>query len=215
VDLSSFYFDIVKDRLYTAGKDSLSRRSVQTVLYEVLQVLVRVLVPVTPHLAEDIWQHMPEALKGKEESVLLTDFPTPKKQYVKPELSAFWEDLIKVRYTVNKALELARASRKIGSSLEAQVLLALDDAALKDKVSAMGSGLPGLFITSQASVVEGNAGISEQNGALADVTESGITVVVLPAKGTKCSRCWKFTEDVGSNTKFADICVACAEALDS
>lgn len=210
VDLSSFYFDIVKDRLYTGGKKSVSRRAVQTVLNEVLQVLVRMLVPVTPHLAEDIWQHMPEKLRGKEVSVLLTDFPTPKPEYVKPELSTHWEDLVTVRYTVNKALEQARASKKIGSSLEAQVALAVDNEELKRKISDLGSELPGFFITSQAQV-NGTAAKSEE--MLSEVNENGITVIVTPASGTKCPRCWKFTSDIGKDAKFPDLCFSCATAL--
>lgn len=213
VDLSSFYFDIAKDRLYTSARNSTDRRSVQTVLFEVLHVLVRILVPVTPHLAEDIWQHMPERLRGKEESVLLTDFPGPKAQYIKPELSAFWEDLIKLRYTVNKALELARASRKIGSSLEAQVLLNLDDSTLEQKVKSLSNNLSGLFITSGAHVVSASSNKLEAPQALAQVSENGMSVLVLPAAGTKCARCWKFTTDVGQSADLADICSACVEAV--
>jgi len=213
VDLSSFYFDIVKDRLYTAGKGSVSRRAVQTVLTEVLSVLVRLLVPVTPHLAEDIWQHLPEKLRGKEPSVLLTDFPTPRSEYLKPELDEFWKDLIQVRYTVNKALELARASRKIGSSLEAQVLLKFSDDGVRAKVSSLGEALAGFFITSQAAIMGADDQRFQQNGSLAAVEETGTKVIVLPAAGRKCPRCWKFTEDIGSDSNFQELCGACAHAL--
>ncbi len=212
VDLSSFYFDIVKDRLYTSAANSHSRRSAQTVLNEVLQVLVRLLVPVTPHLAEDIWQHMPDKLKGVEPSVLLTDFPLPNKEYVKPELSEFWDDLIQVRYTVNKALEIARAARKIGSSLEAQVVLSVEDGELKQKVSSLGPELAGFFITSQAAVTA-VPDPNLANGQLASVTENGVTAVVLPAAGSKCPRCWKFSEKIGADSRYAELCQACAEAL--
>jgi isoleucyl-tRNA synthetase len=212
VDLSSFYFDIVKDRLYTGGKKSLSRRAVQTVLDEILQVLVRLLVPVTPHLAEDIWQHMPEKLRGKEESVLLTDFPTPRSEYKDEQLSQFWDEMIAVRYTVNKALEMARASRKIGSSLEAQVFIKVEDEALRKKVESMGENLPGFFITSQAEVINGQ-GPAANNGSLSEVTESGITVIVMPAQGQKCPRCWKFSTEIGKDSRFGELCPSCAEAL--
>ncbi len=211
VDLSSFYFDIVKDRLYTTAAKSVSRRAAQTVLEEVLQVLVRLLVPVTPHLAEDIWQNMPEKIRGKEESVLLTDFPLPNKNYLKPELASYWDDLIKARYTVNKALELARASRKIGSSLEAQVVIAADDKTLAEKLSALGEDLPGFFITSQAVVSANGVEAKSENGALSEISENGLAVRVLPALGTKCARCWKFTEDVGKDAKFPELCCACAQ----
>ncbi len=215
VDLSSFYFDIVKDRLYTAGKRSVRRRAAQTVLHEILQVLVRMLVPVTPHLAEDIWQHMPARLRGPEESVLLTDFPLPAGRYLKPELADFWTRLIKVRYTVNKALELARGSRKIGSSLEAQVILALDDQAVAADLASLGDDLPGFFITSQATVLAPGQPAAGAGEPLARVTESGITVVVLPACGSKCPRCWKFAPDIGGNPAFPELCLWCAEALSS
>ena len=211
VDLSSLYFDLAKDRLYTAAPKSLERRSAQTVLYHVLQALVRMLVPVTPHLAEDIWQHMPEALResGKE-SVLLTDFPKTNPAFKNDELAGFWEAMLRVKYTVNKALELARAEGKIGSSLEAQVQLGVEDTALKQKVVSIKDDLASLFITSQAALQDDTA---KSNGALSHITEEGITATVYPASGVKCARCWKFTDDVGSNSNYPDLCAACAKAL--
>lgn len=214
VDLSSFYFDIVKDTLYTSAKKSQKRRAVQTVLHEVLSSLVRLLAPVTPHLAEDIWHHTPENLRGAEESVLLLSYPEPNKAYLKPELSDFWKTIISVRYVVNKALELARADRKIGSSLEAQVLLKVDSPELKQKLSTLSDGLTGLFITSQASVLSEGKDFAEGNGYLADVNEAGVRVVVLPALGKKCGRCWKFSEKVGSISAFPEYCDQCASALE-
>lgn len=213
VDLSSFYFDIVKDTLYTASKKSVKRRAVQTVLYEVLQSLGRLLAPVTPHLAEDIYQHTPEALRGKEESVLLLSFPEAKKEYLKPELDEFWKDLISVRYVVNKALERARADRKIGSSLEAQVMLKVDSPELSQKLNALEGNLTGLFITSQATVLAEGKDLAESNGFLADVAEEGVRVVVLPAHGNKCGRCWKFSEAVGSDNEFPEYCDHCSTAV--
>ncbi len=212
VDLSSFYFDIVKDRLYTAAVDAPSRRAAQTVLYETLQALVRMLVPVTPHLAEDIWQNMPTVLKSGELSVLLTSFPEHQNKLVRPELAETWRDLIQVRYVVNKALELARGERKIGSSLEAQVKLKLDSDELKAKVSSLGADLPGFFITSQAVIVD-SAGELGAEPALAQAAEGGIAVVVLPAAGNKCARCWKFSTSVGGDKSFAELCLACAETV--
>jgi len=215
VDLSAFYFDIVKDRLYTSAQKSESRRAVQTALHEILKVLVRLLVPVTPHLAEDIWQHAPEAIKkagANEESVLLTDFPVKQNEFVNEELSAFWKDLIGVRYGVNKALEEARAARKIGSSLEAQVVLNFEDAALRDKVLSLGNELPGFFITSQATVKESSNG-KAAGELLAETNEEGLHVQVFKAEGEKCARCWKYSTKIGVNPKFADLCDTCADAL--
>lgn len=216
VDLSSFYFDIAKDRLYTSSPDSTSRRAVQTVLHELLMVLVRLLVPVTPHMAEDIWKHMPDAIKSAscpEESVLLTDFPVAKKEFFNDELASYFTDLIEVRYTVNKALEEARASRTIGSSLEARVVLHIENKELASKVSSLGSSLPGFFITSQANVLDNGNGALPADGVISSAEEEGVKVAVLKAEGEKCARCWKFSIDLGSDSDFKDLCQFCTEAV--
>lgn len=212
VDLSSFYFDIAKDRLYTRARKSTNRRAVQTVLYEVLHCLARILVPVTPHLAEDIWQHCPDAIRGQSKSALLTDFPKQNSKYVNQSLGDFWQELIVVRYVVNKALEQSRAERKIGSSLEAQVLLKFENHDLSQKVNSLDSHLPEFFITSQATVL-GN-GAQPKDGVLSELSESGLTVFVLPANGIKCGRCWKYTQEVGQLAKHPDLCARCADAVD-
>jgi isoleucyl-tRNA synthetase len=229
VDLSSFYFDIVKDRLYTHAPKSVSRRGVQTVLEEVLQVLVRLLVPVTPHLAEDIWQHMPEKIKAassNEISVLLTDFPIPNAQYHNESLEAFWTEMIAVRNIVNKALEQARASKSIGRAEEAQVTLFFEDNAMGERVATLGEDLASIFITSQATVDQhssnggngkvagvGHSGNGNQPEAISEVNESGVRVIVQKAGGEKCPRCWKFSLKIGEDAKFPELCDECAEAL--
>lgn len=211
VDLSSFYFDIVKDILYTSSKKALKRRAVQTVLSEVLQALVALLAPVAPHLAEDIWLHMPEGIKGESESALLLDFPSVQSKYLKPELNEFWRDIIEVRNIVNKALEIARSERKIGSSLEAQVMLLAEKPELQEKLLSLKNDLASLFITSQVTVLsEAPTGGKE---ALADLSESGLRVFVFTADGTKCARCWKFSGKVGVNAEYPDYCDHCAEAV--
>ena len=221
VDLSSFYLDIAKDRLYTLAPGAPGRRAVQTVYNEILQVLVRLLVPVTPHLAEDIWQHMSAEQKafkntgGKtHESVLLSDFPEVNAAYNDEANKELWQERIAVRNQVNKALEQARAERKIGSSLEAQVSLLFENPELAEKVAALGADLPGFFITSQATVdtVKTKAGDGAVEGVLAHVSEDGLTVTVLPAEGVKCARCWKFTTDVGKDKSYPELCVPCSQA---
>lgn len=227
VELSSFYFDIAKDRLYTAHSDSKTRRSVQTVLSRVLKVLVGLLAPVTPHLAEDIWQHMSDSLKKADgvvlDSVLLSDFPKPDESLSDPSLDSFWNDLIDVRTTVNKALETARASKAIGSSLEARVDLTFEAEELAGRVASLGNDLGGFFITSQAHVStcssgESGAGNGNGNGkcshsdSLAAISENGLSVKVYKADGVKCARCWKFTTDVGK-AGHEDLCVPCSEVV--
>jgi isoleucyl-tRNA synthetase len=211
VDLSSFYFDIVKDPLYTLPAKSEKRRAVQTVLHEILGVFVRLLVPVTPHLAEDIWQHMSVALRGDMESVLLTDWPVPNKAYMKPELTDFWKEVIDVRSIVNKALEQARASGKIGKPLEAQVQLKLEQPELAANLCSLGDELAPFFITSQALALAPKQDLPNVN-VFSHVNENGVDVVALPATGTKCERCWKFTNDVGADSRHPVLCAACAEA---
>ncbi len=215
VDLSSFYFDIAKDRLYAGAKNSETRRAVQTVLEEVLMALVKIIAPVAPHLADDIWHHLPEKIKAANtdaSSVLLTDFPEAKARYLDENLSQLFESLIDVRETVNKALEQARAEKKIGKSTEAQVVIAIENADLRTKVESLGADLPGFFITSQA-IVQAEVNGKGSGNKLSEVNENGLTVLVFSADGSKCARCWKFTSEVGASKEYADLCSSCIEAL--
>lgn len=202
VDLSSLYFDIVKDRLYTAGKDSLTRRSSQTVLYEILNVLTRMLVPVTPHLAEDIWQHVILEQKGEMESILLSDWPKVNEQYKNQQLSEKWDNIIGLREIVTKAIEPARAEKKIGSSLETAVYIKTEN---KELLLSIADELKNIFITSQAFIIEAG---QEPGNLLNKIEEEGYTVYVTTALGEKCPRCWKFTKKEDE-----EICAECAEAL--
>ena len=216
VDLSSFYFDIVKDRLYTAAPKSESRRAVQTVLAELLRVIALLLTPVTPHLAEDIWSHIPEAIKKTwhlDESVLLNQFPEPKPEFIDEKKEEFWLDLINLRTVVNKALEQARSVRAIGSSLEAQVRITIEPEGLAKKAHAIHDQLPAFLITSQVQLTNGNSPAKTNDQPLAFVDENGIKVAVLPAAGKKCVRCWKFTTDVGANAEHPELCAECLVAI--
>jgi isoleucyl-tRNA synthetase len=218
VDLSSFYFDIAKDRLYTAAPKSVSRRAVQTVLAELVKALTAVLAPVTPHLAEDIWSHIPEAVKKfwqAEESVLLSDFPHPKQEFIDEKKEAFWSELIGLRTVANKALEQARSVRSIGSSLEAQVHISIQQEELAKKAQSIADQLPAFLITSQVQLLS-NGKQNQTNGqTLAFIDENGIQVAVLPAAGKKCIRCWKFTTDVGNNAEHPELCADCVVAIAS
>jgi len=219
VDLSSFYFDIVKDRLYTAAPKSISRRAVQTVLAELVKAIALILAPVTPHLAEDIWSHIPEKIKTiwhLEESVLLNDFPQEKKEFIDEKKEEFWPDMLNLRVIVNKALEQARAARLIGSSLEAQVHIAIGPEKISQKAQSIKNDLAAFFITSQVELLtKDNNGKYKDEHVLAFVEEDQIRVVVLKASGLKCTRCWKFTTDVGANKEHPEICAQCVEAINS
>ena len=204
VDLSSFYLDIVKDRLYTAGKKSLSRRACQTVLYETLQALVRVLTPVMPHQAEDIWQNTPECQRGGLESILLANWAEANKEWENPELEKDFEKILKTREVVTRAIEPLRADKKVGSSLEVAVFVKSDDAEILKQNE---KDLADIFITSQACVTD-----KAPDGVLNEYTEDGITVWVAKAEGEKCERCWKYRK-LGEHTGYETICSDCYEAV--
>lgn len=200
VDLSSFYLDIVKDRLYTAGKKSLSRRACQTVLYEILQTLVRMLVPVMPHQAEDIWMSVPECQKDGLESILLSSWPKAKTEWNNAELEEEFTKILKAREVVTRAIEPLRAEKQVGSSLEVAVYVkAYDDSVLK----ANEEELCNIFITSQAYVCS-----EKPESVLNEYMEEGYTVWVTKAEGEKCARCWKYRK-LNSD----GICSECEEAI--
>ena len=204
VDLSSFYLDIVKDRLYTSGKKSLSRRACQTVLYEIAQALTRILVPVMPHQAEDIWMNTPEAQKDGLESILLSDWPTVKEQWNNEALEEEFTQILKVREIVTKAIEPLRADKKIGSSLETAVYIISSNSELLKKYE---KELCNIFITSQAFVVS-----EKPSDVMNEYTEDEYSVYVTKALGEKCERCWKYRQ-LGNHSGFESICDDCYDAI--
>jgi len=199
VDLSSFYLDIVKDRLYTAGKKSLSRRACQTVLYEILQTLVRMLVPVMPHQAEDIWMSVPECQRCGLESILLSDWVKPRDEWNNSQLEEDFAKILKAREVVTRAIEPLRADKQVGSSLEVAVYVNSEDEVLK----ANEDELCNIFITSQAYVTS-----EKPENVMNEYTEDGYTVWVTKAQGEKCERCWKYRK-----LNSYGICDECAEAV--
>lgn len=199
VDLSSFYLDIVKDRLYTAGKKSLSRRACQTVLFEILQTLVRMLVPVMPHQAEDIWMSVPECQRGGLESILLSDWVKANSEWTNAQLEEDFAKILKAREVVTRAIEPLRAEKHVGSSLEVAVYVNSDEPVLK----ANEDELCNIFITSQAYVTS-----EKPENVLNEYTEDGYTVWVTKAQGEKCERCWKYRK-LNSD----GICDECDEAV--
>ena len=201
VDLSSFYLDIVKDRLYTSGKKSLSRRACQTVMYEILQALVRIIMPVMPHQAEDIWQNVPENQKGGLESILLSSWPEMKSEWNNPELEQEFAKILKTRVIVTKAIEPLRADKKVGSSLEVAVYV--NDEENKKLLKSCEDELCNIFITAQAVVAD-----EKPADVLNEYTEDGCTVWVTKAHGEKCCRCWKYRE-----LNEDGICPDCEEAI--
>lgn len=200
VDLSSFYLDIVKDRLYTAGKKSLSRRACQTVLFENLMALVKILAPVMPHQAEDIWQNVPEVQRGGLVSILLSDWPVVNEKWNNPELEADFTKILKSREVVSRAIEPLRADKKVGSSLEVAVTVKADDDSV---LKANEKDLADIYIVSQANLAD-----EKPSDVLNEYSEEGYTVWVTKALGEKCTRCWKYRE-----LNEDGICPDCADAI--
>jgi isoleucyl-tRNA synthetase len=201
-DLSSIYFDVLKDRLYTSGANSLARRSAQTALWRITHALVRMLAPMLTFTTEEVWGHFAKPA-GAPASVHIAEFPAPEEltdglSAEQRENFANWEKLIEVREQVLKSLEVARQEKFIGAPLEARVHLT-SEAETYDLLDRYELELPSLFIVSQ--VV-----LDEQPGVK-------LSVHIERADGEKCERCWKYTVDVGSNPLFPTICAACAEVV--
>ena len=204
VDLSSFYLDIIKDRLYTAGKKSLSRRACQTVMYEILHTLVRILAPVLPHQAEDIWQNMPEILKNGINSVLLTNWPNTHAIWKNEILEADFSKILKVRDVVTRAIEPLRAAKVIGSSLEAAVYIS---SAQDEVLKLCEQDLSDIFITSQVYLTD-----KLPEKTLNEYTSDGVTVRIAHADGEKCERCWKYRK-LENDKNYGKICRDCLNAV--
>ena len=189
-DLSKLYVDITKDRVYTERADSKERRCAQTAMYTVISALTRILAPILAFTAEEIWQNMPHSASDKAASVFLNDMPAYDESLPFSDITAPLDKLFELRDDVMKALEIARADKMIGKSLDAKVTVYTDDKEHYALLSSFESQLPLIFITSAADIVNGKA----PEGAFTD-TVSGIGVAVAPAEGEKCDRCWMFVTD--------------------
>ena len=196
VDMSNFYLDVTKDRMYASKAASAERRSGQTAMHAILDALVRMLAPVLCFTADEIWQYLPHAASDNAGSVQLNSWPEAVPQYRDAALATRWEKLLAVRDVVLKVLEEARNRKEIGQSLQAKVQLtaAGEQLAFLRETADL---LPMVFICSQVEVVEGTA----------------LTASVLPADGTKCERCWTYAPSVGEDTEHAAVCDRCAAAL--
>ena len=201
-DMSNFYLDIIKDRLYTCKADSLERRSAQTVMYEILDSLVKILAPMTCFTAEEIWKAMPHRIGEKVDSVMLTDYPEYKPEYENKELEERWNKIIDLKSEVSKKLEEARMEKVIGHSLNAKVTLYANDDKYKELLKDKDL-FTTVFIVSQVNI---------ENNLREEDKEIGIKVE--PADGEKCERCWMYSETVGQNPDHPDLCERCCENLD-
>ncbi len=212
VELSSFYFDILKDRLYTFAAHSKKRRAAQSVLFEILQVLNRLLAPILPVTMEEIWR-TDERIGNSNTSVHLASWPQIDKHWSNPGLESEWEFVKNLRSEVLKLLENLRNSKVIGSPLEAQVELSTRDASLKKKLISLGEDqLKAIFIVSQVIICDEIEGKSED--AFQSQTMNGLGIRVIKALGEKCQRCWNYSLKVGENTEHPALCERCVSAVE-
>ncbi|MEB1810012.1 MAG: isoleucine--tRNA ligase [Bacillaceae bacterium] len=199
VELSSFYMDVAKDTLYIDAPNSHARRSIQTVMYETVVALAKLVSPILSHTADEVWPHIPGA---EGESVQLTDMPKAETFTNVDELVQKWDRIMNVRNDVLKALENARNEKKIGKSLTAQIVLYPSQELMQTFENV---DLQKLFIVSQA-VVGGEKGTAPEH---ADVYED-LAIVVEKAEGETCERCWVVSKTVGQNETHPTLCTSCA-----
>ena len=207
VDLSAFYFDVLKDRLYTFAKNTRGRRSAQTAVYHIARALVRLSAPILAFTSEEIWKHLPQ-LASATASVHLANFPLPEhfENAFDEKRSRDWDRLLAARDEVLKAIEPLRAAKTISASLEARVtLFASGD--LAELLRKYTTHLAALFIVSQVEVAEGPV-----DGATGSGME-GLRIKVERAHGAKCERCWNYSTHVGESADFPALCERCVAAL--
>jgi isoleucyl-tRNA synthetase len=219
VDLSAFYFDVLKDRLYTKAPNNKSRRSGQTAVWKITSALVRLATPILVFTSEEIWKYFPKTT-GEPESIHMTLFPEEQelRTGIAPRRLTNWERLLQIRAEVLSTLETARNNKTIASSLEARVTLCpkTDDKPeakqqLLQFLREYQSILPSLFIVSQ---VDLGMGYVETPGCVAETgPNASLVVVIHRAEGKKCERCWNYSTHVGENPRYPTICERCSEAI--
>lgn len=205
VEMSSYYLDILKDRLYAYKADSFERRSAQTAMYEIMLDLVVMIAPVLSFTMEEVWQFMKKTA-SMPESVFMMPWPECKEEYIDEALESKWDNFIEIRSEITRVLEGARRAKTIGHSLDAKVELHATGEALAILRSVEGD-LATLLIVSQAKLVEGLAGGVEATG------REDLKVTVQAAEGEKCERCWIYSDTVGKDAEHPTVCARCAAAL--
>lgn len=198
LDMSAFYLDVIKDTLYTEKAGSEARRSIQTVLYHIAHALIRLLVPILAYTTEEIYQYLPKP-SDSPVSVMLLDMPQIDESIKDDALMAKWQKFFEYRDEVSKVLEDARRNKTVGHSLDAAISIKADADAYQ-LLSTIKDDLCRLFIVSQVKL--------EQS---LDIKDIDITVSV--ASGSKCSRCWIYSESIGRDEHHPELCARCAQVL--
>jgi isoleucyl-tRNA synthetase len=198
VDLSAFYVDVSKDRLYTLAPKSLSRRAAQTAMFTIVDGLTRLMAPILPMTADELWTVLPAT---REESVHLALFPERLEALVDNDLMERWSELIKLRDQVNVAIETKRKEKAIGNSLAAKVTVEASGSAAQ-LLERYRDDLPAIFIVSQVALKD-----------VSGLAENEVTVTVTRADGVRCDRCWRYVPSVSSDPGHPGVCDRCADVL--
>ncbi|PID72960.1 MAG: hypothetical protein CR992_00620 [Desulfobacterales bacterium] len=208
--MSSFYLDILKDRLYTSGTDSILRRAAQTVLYDIVTGLLKLMSPILCFTANEAWDALTPGRNPLEKSIYFEEFPEPDAVVYDDAMMKKWEKLLVVRSEITKALELARREKIIGHSLEAEVMIKVDGD-WSDFVEKEWDTIKEISIISELTAIEQeavDAGITYNSEDI-----KGLVVQVSAAVGEKCSRCWTRSTTVGRDEKHPEICSRCSTVI--
>ncbi len=208
IDLSAFYLDIIKDRLYTSPPADPLRRDAQTAMLIILDALVKIMAPILPFTADEIYQHMPKGPDPKD-SIHLEPMVELHEDWEDQVLSDKWENILILRGEVTKALEEARINKRIGHSLDAALEIRLPDTELKSQIENLTESLSDIFIVSSARLVDS----IEDETAYKGKEIEGLVIKVNKAKGVKCDRCWRFDTTIGNDPDHVTACERCAAAL--
>jgi isoleucyl-tRNA synthetase len=200
-ELSALYLDVLKDRLYTFAPDSSARRSAQTAIWQIAEALVRLVAPILSFTAEEVWQQLPK-LAAREASVHIAWFPEDGSVPDSAATLDAWKELLAVRNEVLISLEAARQDKLVGKGLDAKVYIDCEVPEVYDLLLRYQPALKELFNVSQVEILRGS-----------NFEGKAVRVRTVAADGTKCERCWNFTEDVGQDVNYPTVCLRCAEAL--
>jgi isoleucyl-tRNA synthetase len=204
-ELSAFYLDVLKDRLYTLAPKDTRRLSAQTAIWKITEALVRLIAPILSFTADEVWSYLPE-VEGREKSVHIAHFPDATSLVTGDvsHLLKHWGELVAARADALKTLEGPRSRKEIGKAVEAKILLQVQPVTTAAAFSKHAHDLPELFGVSQVEIAE----------AALDSAMPLFTTSFAMAEGTKCDRCWRYTDDVGSEGMYPSVCARCADALE-
>ncbi|MGI6065343.1 MAG: isoleucine--tRNA ligase [Bacillota bacterium] len=209
VDMSAFYLDIVKDRVYTSLPGDAGRRAAQTVMYDVIHALVRLLTPILAFTSEEIWRYLPKEGDAPV-SVQMTEMPVVEEKYINDQLEEKWDRILDIREKVSKELEIARRNKTIGHSLNAAVGLYPGEEELYQFLKQMENELSTIFIVSSVSLHQVGETVPENAEKAEDLS---LAIGVNSAPGEKCERCWTYSETVGEDEEHPSLCKRCREVV--